>query len=268
VVVRPPRGWIALDLAELWSHRELLAHLGAREVRARYKQTLLGVAWVWIQPLLTALVFTVLFGWIVRIDTGSTPYPVFCLAGLLPWTLFAAALSRSSTSLVQSAQLLSKVYFPRLVIPLAAAIPSLLDFAVSLGVLLALQLAYGLVPGTRALLVPVIAFALVVAALSVGLWLAAINVRWRDVQNAFPFLLQVGMYSAPIIYPVDLVPAAWRGLYFSNPVASGIQAMRWALVGGEAPPAASLWGWALVAALGVGGLYYFRRVESTLADVV
>jgi lipopolysaccharide transport system permease protein len=274
--IRPPGGWRPLALGELWRYRELLVLLAARDVRVRYKQTALGVAWAVIQPLFTMVVFTVFFGRLGGMEerTGGVPYPLFVLAGLLPWQLFSYALTQASNSLVAEQRLITKVYFPRLVVPLAAVLSGVADFLVAFALVLLGVGGYALAGhppavGWGLLAVPGLVLFAVLAALAVGLWLAALNVQYRDVRYTVPFLTQIWLFVTPIAYPSGLVPPHLRWAYGLNPMAGVVDGFRWALVGGPAPDAGlMLASGAVVAVLLAGGLLYFRRLESTFADVV
>jgi lipopolysaccharide transport system permease protein len=267
--IRPSGGWRALDLAELWRYRELLFFLTLRDVKLRYKQTALGVAWAVLQPLLTMAVFTIFFGNLGKMPSDGKPYAVFVLAALVPWQLFAYALTQSSNSLVAEQRLITKVYFPRLIVPVASVLAGLVDFLVALVLLLVLMAGYGVAPGWGVLTAPVFALFAVLTALAVGLWLSALNVQYRDVRYTIPFLTQFWLFATPVAYPASIVPEAYRPLYGLNPMAGVVEGFRWALLGTDAPP----WGLVAVSAgvvLGLltGGLFYFRRMEKTFADVV
>jgi lipopolysaccharide transport system permease protein len=275
VRIRPSRGWRALDLRELWRYRELLWFLAVRDIKLRYKQTVLGATWAIIQPLFTMIVFSVFFGKLGGIPSDGVPYPLFSLCALLPWQLFAYALTQSSNSVVSEQRLISKVYFPRLIVPLSSVLSGLVDFAIAFGLLLAMMGYYAVVgvyhgsPGWGLLALPLLVLFAVAAALAVGLWLATLNVQYRDFRYTIPFLTQFWMFASPVAYPSSLVPEQWRPLYGLNPMAGVIEGFRWALLG-KADPS---WGLtavsaAAVAILLVGGLFYFRRMETTFADVV
>ncbi len=267
-VIAPSRGWVPVRLAELWEFRELFAILVWRQVRVRYKQTALGVAWAVIQPLMTMVVFSVFFGQLAGIPTDGVPYPVFAFCALLPWQLFAYSLTDASNSVVASQQLLTKVYFPRLLLPLASVAVSLVDFALSFVVFVALMAWYGRVPGLAALTIPLWTLLAVMTAVAVSLWLSALNVRYRDVRYTLPFLTQLWLFSTPVAYPTSIVPDAWRFWYALNPMVGVVDGFRWALVGGPWPGMTVLVSTIAVAALLVGGAFYFRRTERTFADVV
>jgi lipopolysaccharide transport system permease protein len=275
VRIRARSGWQALDLRELWRYRELLWFLAARDVKLRYKQTALGAAWAVIQPLFTMIVFSVFFGQLGGIPSDGVPYPLFALCALLPWQLFAYALTQSSNSVVNEQRLITKVYFPRLLVPVASVLSGLVDFAIAFLLLLAMMGYYwlagkhGVAPGPALVALPFFVLFAVATALAVGLWLATLNVQYRDFRYTIPFLTQFWMFVSPVAYPSSLVPERWRPLYGLNPMAGVIEGFRWALLGLENPS----WGLlgvsaAVVAVLLVGGLFYFRRMERTFADVV
>jgi lipopolysaccharide transport system permease protein len=269
VSITPPPRWPELRLGDLWDYRELVYFLVWRDLKVRYKQTALGVAWAVLQPLVTVILFTVIFGRLAGLPSEGVPYPVFALAALLPWQLFSAAVAGSSNSLVGSSNLLTKVYFPRLIIPIAAVVSTLADFAVSSVLLAGLMLWYGIVPGIGVLLLPVLVVQALVLALAIGLWTSALNVQYRDVQFALPFALQALLFASPVAYSAALVPdGPWRIVYGLNPLVGVIQGFRWALLG-AAPPGPLVWLSAIVTlALLVGGLFFFKRMEDTFADVV
>jgi len=267
--IEPSRGWVSLKLPELWVYRQLIYFLIWRDVKVRYKQTLIGAAWAILQPLLTVLIFTFFFGRLVKVPSDGLPYPVFALAAVLPWNYFSQAITHGGESLVGSSHLISKVYFPRLIIPISAAVAPLVDFAIAFVVLLGLMAWYGIVPTWGVLALPLFVFLTLLTALAVGLWLSALNVRYRDVRYAIPFLTQIWMFVSPVIYPVSLIPERWRPLYSLNPMAGVIEGFRWALLGKESPDfrviALSA---AVVIVLLFTGAVYFKRMERTFADVV
>ena len=269
VRIRPAKRALDLNLRELWEYRDLLVFLAWRDITVRYKQTLLGAAWAIIQPLFSMVVFTIFFGRLAGIPSDGTAYPVFTYVALLPWQYFAAAMTQSSNSLVGSSTLLTKVYFPRLVIPLSAVLPPLVDFAIALVVLLGLMVGYRVAPTVNVVLLPAFLLVAVVAALGVGLWLSALNVPYRDVRYAVPFLVQFWMFASPVVYGSGLVPAEWRVLYGLNPMTGVIEGFRWALLGtGPGPGAMTAVSVASALLLLLSGLAYFRRMERTFADVV
>ena len=269
LVVRPTHGWRSVNLRELWRHRDLIYYLAWRDVKVRYKQTALGVAWALLQPLAAMAVFAVFLGKLAGMPSDGVPYPLFAYAGVLPWTYFAAAVANGSTCLVANTALISKVYFPRLVIPVAAVAPALVDLAVGCGTLVVLLAIYGVTPGASLAWLPLFLLLTVAAALGVAVWTAALDVQFRDVRYAVPFLMQVWLFATPVVYPSSVVPASLRPFYGLNPVAGLIDGWRWALLGRTAPS----WGMisvsaAMTAALLVTGLYFFRRTERTFADVI
>ena len=265
-------GWRPLDLRELWRYRELLWFLALRDVKVRYKQTALGAAWAVLQPLSTMVVFSLFFGYLGGMQKRvehNIPYPVYTLCALLPWQLFSFALTQSSASVVSSRSLLTKVYFPRLMIPMAPLLCGLLDFAISLALLAVMMPFYGVAPGWAVLTLPLWVLLALMTSLAVGLWLSALNAVYRDVQYTLPFLAQVWLFVTPVAYPSSIVPERWRTLYGLNPMAGVVDGFRWALLRGDPPDAAMLAVSVLsVTALLVGGLFWFRRMERTFADLV
>jgi lipopolysaccharide transport system permease protein len=272
--LRPARGWISLNLSALWAYRELVYFLTWRDIKVRYKQAVLGVAWAIIQPIVNMVIFTLIFGRLAGMKTdASIPqewYPIFSFAALLPWQLFQGALQRSGISLVGNANLLTKVYFPRLIIPFSAVAAGIVDFLFSFLVLVGLMIYYHVPFNWNMLWLPALVLLALMAALAVGLWLSALNVQYRDVQHMIPFLLQAWMYASPVVYSIDIIPAhgPWRLIYGLNPMTGVIQGFRWALLGGN-PPDQLIWISAvMVLALLVSGLFYFRRMERNFADMV
>ena len=270
ILVRPRSGLQPIDLRELWRYRELLWFLALRDIKVRYKQTLLGAAWAILQPFLTMVVFSVVFGRFAGIPSEGAPYPVFAYCGLLPWQLFAYALTQSSASLVANQRLITKVYFPRLVVPIASLLCGLVDFAVALPVLLGMMLYYGITPPPGAIAaVPLFIILALLTALAAGLWLSAMNAVYRDVQYAVPFLTQFWLFITPVAYPASLVPERFRWLFGLNPMAGVVEGFRWALLGKARPDGALLaLSTTAVIALLLGGLLYFRRMEREIADLV
>jgi lipopolysaccharide transport system permease protein len=269
VSIEPPRRWEVLNLRELWSYRGLLYFLTWRDVKVRYKQTAIGAAWAVLQPLLTMLVFAVVFGALIRVPSDGLPYPVFAYVALLPWTFFATALTRAGGSLVTDASLITKVYFPRLLLPLSAVLSSALDFGVAFLLVLVLMGWYGIAPGPAVVTVPLFLLLAVLTALGCGLWLSALNVRYRDIAYVTPFLIQVWFFLTPVAYPSSLVPERWRALYGLNPMAGVVEGFRWALLGSASAPGVTLVvSAAVVAVILVGGVFWFRRLEQGFADVV
>ena len=267
--IDPPSGWTSIGFRELWDYRELLYFLTWRDVKVRYKQTALGAAWAIIQPLFMMLVFSLFFGRLAGIKSDGIPYPIFTFCALLPWQLFAHALTESSNSLVANERLITKVYFPRLVVPIAAVLGGLVDFAVAFAILLVMMFYYGIVPTWAIVTLPGFILLAVLTALGVGLWLSALNVKYRDVRYTINFLIQFWLFATPVAYPSSIVPAKWRALYGLNPMAGVVEGFRWALLGKQEGPGAMLWvSVAVVIAILVGGLYNFRRMEQQFADVV
>ena len=267
--ITPAPRWPELQLGELWAYRELVYFLVWRDVKVRYQQTILGVAWAVLQPLVTVAIFTFVFGRLAALPSEGVPYPVFALAALLPWQLFSAAVGGSSNSLVGSARLLTKVYFPRLIIPIGAVSSTLPDFGVSAVLLAGLMVWFGIVPGAGVILLPLFALQALTLALAIGLWTSALNVRYRDVQYLLPFALQALLFISPVAYSVSLVPKGpWRTLYGLNPLVGAIQGFRWALLG-AAPPGALAWlSVPVTLALLIGGLVFFKHMEDQFADIV
>lgn len=268
IVIRPSRGWIGLGARELWQYRDLGYFLVWRDLKVRYKQTLFGAAWAVLQPVLLVLVFSAFLGRIKGIGPASVPYPLFAFAGLVPWTLFSQSLNSAANSLVNSQNLIAKVYFPRLLLPLAAVGSHIVDFFIALAVLLVMTPVFGVLPTLTILWLPVFALFAVVAALAVGTWLAAIYVRYRDLRYAIPFLIQVWLFATPVAYSADLIPKELRGIYALNPMTGAVEGFRWALLGGSLPQATILLSAAATAVILVTGIAYFRRVERTFADVI
>jgi lipopolysaccharide transport system permease protein len=269
VVIKPSRGWVSLGLRELWAYRELLYFLVWRDIKVRYKQTILGAAWAIIQPLFTMVIFSIFFGALAQIPSDGIPYPIFSYAALVPWTFFANGLRHSSASLVGSASLINKVYFPRLVIPISTVLAGIVDFLLAFAVLILMMWFYGSVPTLAILWLPLLLLLALVTALGVGLWLTAMNVQFRDIAYLVPFLVQAWMFATPIAYPSSLLSEPWRTLYGINPMVGVVEGFRWALLGTDTAPGPVIFVSALVAVLIlVSGLFYFRRMERSFADVV
>jgi lipopolysaccharide transport system permease protein len=266
----PRSGWAPIELGELWAFRELLYLLVWREVKIRYKQTVLGIAWAVIQPVLTMVVFTVFFGRLGNLPSDGFPYPIFTYCALLPWQFFAFGLGQASESIVMNQRMITKVYFPRVIMPMASVAVGLVDFAIAFLVLLVLLAWYQIVPSPAIVVVPVLTLIVAAAALGAGLWLAALNVNYRDVRHAVPFVIQIWFFATPAIYPTSSITPAWRTVYaLANPMVGVIDAFRWAILGaGGGPPAALSVSVLTIAAMLVSGLFYFRRMERRFADVV
>jgi lipopolysaccharide transport system permease protein len=267
--IEPSRGWVSLRLHELWEFRELLYFLAWRDIKVRYKQTALGVAWAVIQPFFTMVIFSIFFGKLGRIPSDGIPYPIFSFAALVPWTFFAHGLSQSSNSLVSGAQLIKKVYFPRLIVPVAAVLSGVVDFILAFIVLLGMMLYYGLAPTANVVWLPVFLLLALITSLGAGLWLSTLNVEYRDVRHAVPFIIQFWLFATPIAYPSTLLSEPWRTLYGLNPMVGVVEGFRWALLGTDTRPEAMIFVSCLMAiALLIAGAFYFRRMEKTFADVV
>jgi lipopolysaccharide transport system permease protein len=261
-------GWRAVDFAELWRYRELFYFQALRDIKIRYKQTVLGAAWAVLQPVLTMIVFTLFFGRLGKIPSGGVPYPITTYCALLPWVLFAYALTQASNSLVDNANMITKVYFPRLILPVAATLSGLVDFGISFVFLLGIMGYYGIAPSLAIVTLPLFVLLAIAAALAVGFWLSALNVQYRDVRYVIPFLTQFWLFLTPIAYQTSLVPERWRAVYAVNPMVGVVDGFRWALLGQARP------GWTIFISAGaallllVGGAYYFRRTERRFADVI
>jgi len=269
IIIQPGGSLFHLDLKAIWQYRELLYFLIWRDVKVRFKQTAIGAGWAIFQPLMTMLIFTVVFGNFAKIPSDGLPYPIFAYAALLPWNNFAQATGRSGVSLVGNANLISKVYFPRLIIPLSAVVAPLVDFAVAFVILLAMMAWFGIAPTWGVLAMPLFLLLALATAVAVGLWLSALDVRYRDVGYTIPFVIQIWMYVSPVAYPVSLMPESWRVLYSLNPMAGVIEGFRWALLGMGNPDFGVMTVSAVVVmVLLLGGIVYFRQMERTFADVV
>jgi lipopolysaccharide transport system permease protein len=269
ICIKPSQGWVSLKLRELWEYRELLYFLTWRDIKVRYKQTVLGAAWAIIQPFFTMIVFSLFFGKLAQIPSDGIPYPIFSYAALVPWTFFAYGLNESSNSLVSSGNLIKKVYFPRLAIPVSMVLSGVVDFLLAFLVLLGMMLYYGRLPTINVLWLPLFLLLALVTSLGTGLWLSAMNVQFRDIRYTIPFLTQFWLFATPIAYPSSLLSEPWRTLYGLNPMVGVVEGFRWALLGVDTAPGLIILASSL-AALGllVSGVYYFRRMEKIFADVV
>lgn len=269
VRIEARRGWLGLDLAEVWAYRDLIYFFVWRDIKVRYKQTVIGAAWAVLQPVLTMVVFSLFFGKLAKIPSQGLPYPIFYYSALLPWMYFAGAMQNATNVVVEQQRVITKTYFPRVVLPISSVLSGLLDFAISFVVFLALMAMYRMVPTAAVVWLPLFALLAVMTALGVGLWLSALNALYRDVRYVVPFLVQFWMFASPVAYPSSLVPAKWRWLFGLNPMAGVIEGFRWALTGHGEPPsillAASC---AAVLFLVLSGLVYYHAVEGTIADVV
>jgi len=268
-IIRPTHGWSALNLSDLWAHREMLYFLIWSDLKLRYKQTSLGAVWAVLQPLMTMIVYSIFLGRLARVPSDGIPYPLFVYTALVPWTYFSNALSSSSLSLLRYERVITKVYFPRLIVPLSAVAAGLVDLGITFVLLVGIVFYYGLMPGLAIVLLPLFVLLATVTALAVSLWLSALNVQYRDVRYTVPFLTQVWMFITPVIYPSSLVPERWHLLYGLNPMAGVVEGFRWTLLGQDNPSVPILLASSSMTLLIlVGGLYYFRRMERTFADVV
>lgn len=269
IEIEPSRGWEALDLQGVWEYRELVWFLIWRDIKVRYKQASLGIAWAVIQPVMTMLVFTLIFGRLAQLPSDGLPYPVFTFTALLPWQLFSGALTGSANSVVNSASLVSKVYFPRLVIPIASVMATLVDFSISFGVLLGLMAWYGISLRLAVVVLPLLVMLALTIALAVGLWAAALNVRYRDVRHVMPFVVQFWLLASPVAYSTSLITSpAWRAVYSLNPMVGVIEGFRWAVLGSTPPSVLVVPSVLVTGVLLVGGLFFFRRTEASFADVI
>jgi lipopolysaccharide transport system permease protein len=268
IIIRPMSGWVPVNLRELWEYRELLYSFISRDIKVRYKQTALGAAWAVIQPLFMMIVFTLAFGRLAKIPSEGLPYPLFSYAALLPWTLFSEGITRSTNSMITNANIMTKVYFPRLIMPMSGILSPLVDFAIAFVILLGMMVYYGFTPTINVLFLPAFILLALATSLGVGLWLSALNVQYRDFQYTVPFLIQLWLFASPVVYPSTLLPEPYRTLFGLNPMAGVIEGFRWALLG-TAPPSYLIAISALmVAILLISGAFYFRRMEKTFADVV
>lgn len=268
ISIRPPKKWVPIDLHELWEYRELLSSFILRDVKIRYKQTALGFLWVIIQPLFMMLIFTIIFGGFAKIPSDGVPYPLFNFSALLPWTLFSEGLTRSTTSMVTNANIMTKVYFPRLVIPVSGILSPLVDFFIAFLILILMMAYYGFVPTIAIVLLPLFIMLALATSLAVGLWLSALNVKYRDFQYTLPFIIQLGLYASPVVYSSSIIPEQYRLLYGLNPMVGVIEGFRWALLGAKPPGSMILVSVGVVIILLIGGLFYYKRMEQYFADVV
>jgi len=265
----PSTGWHSVNFREVWAYRELLWLLAQRDVSVRYKQSIVGIGWAVFQPVMTMLVFTVIFGIFAKLPSDGVPYPIFTYCALLPWNYFARSLGDSSDSLVGSSHLITKVYFPRLILPISKVFAGLIDFAIAFVILLAMMVWYGIPPTKGIFLLPLFIVIAMLCALGVGLWFTALNVKYRDVKFVVPFVVQFWMYASPVAYSTSLIPEKWRVLYGLNPMAGVVEGFRWALLGKEAPGIEMiLIPLAIIICVFVSGMYYFKKMERTFADII
>lgn len=268
-IIRPDKGWWDVNWREIWEHSELLYFFAWRDIKVRYKQTVIGAAWAIIQPFMTMVVFSLFFGRMAKISSEGLPYPVFYFSALVPWTYFATSLNRATQIIVQSQNVVRKVYFPRLILPMSATLAPLVDFCVAFPVLIGVMLYYGFGFSVKMLALPLFVLLAMLSALSVGIWLCGLNAIYRDVRYAVPFMVQLWMFVSPVVYPASIVPEKWRILYGLNPMAGVIEGFRWVLVGKGTPPNLIFAVSALaVLILLITGIMYFRRMESSIVDTV
>ena len=268
-LIKPSKGWGSLNLRELWVYRELIYFLTWRDLKVRYKQTALGAGWAILQPVLSMVVFSIFFGGLLNVDSGDVPYPIFSYAAILPWGVFAKALNDTGRSLVSNRAMLTKIYFPRMVIPLASVFSSLADFLIAFIVMLGLMYYYQIAPTSNIWTLPLFLLLAVITALGVGLWLSAMNVLYRDIGYMIPYITQLWFYLTPIVYSASEVPERWQFFYALNPMVGVVEGFRWALLGTSDPPSPMIGVSAVIALiLFISGMYYFRRMERTFADMV
>ena len=269
IFIRPTKGWRFLDFRELWAYRELVYFLTWRDIKVRYKQTAIGVAWALLQPLALMAVFTLFFGRLANMPSDGLPYPLFAFAAILPWQVFSRSVTESSGSLVTDQRLITRVYFPRIIVPTATVLGALMDFLISAGFLVILMLIYGIAPGIEALMIPIFLLLMIVTALGVGYWLSALNIEYRDVMYIVPFLSQFWLFLTPVVYPSSLVPERWQVLYGLNPMVGVIEGFRWALLGaGNAPGPMVAVSAAVSLSIFLSGIIWFRHRERTFVDAI
>lgn len=268
-IIKPSTGWSALNLRDLWLYRELIFFMTWRDLKVRYKQTLLGAGWAILQPFLTMVVFSIFFGSLANVPSDGVPYPIFSYTALIPWTLFSKALQDASRSLVQSSHMITKVYFPRMILPLSSVLAGVVDFLIAFLVLIGMMVFYGIFPTSNIWLLPLFILLALVTAVGVGLWLSALNVLYRDINYVLPFLTQLWMFLTPIAYPSSMVPRQFQTLYALNPMAGVVEGFRWVLLGSGQPPGVMTLVSGLAAmVLLISGMFYFRRMERLFADMV
>ena len=267
--IQPTKGWTALKLNEVWDHRELIGIFVWRDIKVRYRQTVIGALWAIVQPFLTMVVFTVFFGRLAGIPSDDIPYPIFSFAALVPWTFFANSINQASNSLVNNAEMLKKIYFPRLTMPMASVLGGLVDFILAFVILIFMMLYYGYVPTINILWFPLFVLLAMITALGVSLWLAAMNVQFRDVRYMVPFIIQIWLFATPVVYPSSLLTEPWHTLYGLNPMVGVVEGFRWALLGtGSGPGPMDFLSFSVALVILISGVYYFRRVEKIFADVI
>lgn len=267
-IIEPTRGWLPIDLRELWEFRDLLYFFTWRDIKVRYKQTFLGFAWAIIQPFLAMLIFTLFFGLLAKLPSDGIPYPIFAYAALLPWTLFSESLTRSTSSMVMNANVLKKVYFPRVALPISSVLSPLLDFGIAFTILILMMVYYAITPTVNIIWLPALILLTLMTSLGIGLWTSALNAMYRDFQYVVPFIVQIWMYASPVVYSASMIPEQYRFLYGLNPMAGVIEGFRWALLGAEAPGSVILVSVAISLIILITGAFFFRRMERTFADEV
>lgn len=267
-VIDAKSGSLSLDLGELIRYKDLFLTLAYRDIRVRYAQSFLGLFWTILQPAINLLIFTLIFGKAIQVDTGGIPYPVFAMAGIIAWSYFSYSLSQAGGSIIQAQQMIKKIYFPRLVIPLSKAVVGLIDFAVAFGLYIILAAWFGHTIPASIVYLPLFILVIIVSSLAVGIWLSALTIRFRDFQYIIPFMVQVGMYITPIAYPATLIPEKYLALYYLNPMAGVVEGFRWSLVGGAPPHEYAYYSFVVIGLLFISALYYFRKVERQMADIV
>jgi len=269
IILKPSNGWATLNLRDLWLYRELIFFMTWRDLKVRYKQTLLGASWAILQPFLTMVVFSIFFGNLAKVPSDGVPYPIFSYTALIPWTLFSKALQDASRSLVSNSHMITKVYFPRMVLPLSSVLAGVVDFLIAFVVLLGMMVFYKIPPTVNVWILPLFLLLALVTAVGVGLWLSALNVLFRDINYVLPFLTQFWMYLTPIAYPTSMIPSEWQMIYALNPMTGVVDGFRWALLGTGQPPGITTLISSIVAVvLLISGLFYFRRMERLFADMV
>jgi len=268
-IIKPTNGWAALDLRDMWLYRELVFFMTWRDLKVRYKQTVLGVGWAVLQPFLTMVVFSIFFGNLANVPSDGVPYPIFSFAALIPWTLFAKALQDASRSLVANSHMITKVYFPRMILPISSVLAGAVDFLIAFVVLLGMMFFFKITPTGNIWMLPLFLLLALITAIGVGLWLSALNVLYRDINYVLPFLTQFWMYLTPIAYPSSMVPKEWQAIYALNPMTGVVEGFRWALLGtGQPPGMMTLVSAGVAVVLLVSGMFYFKRMERLFADMV
>lgn len=268
MIIRPSKGWIPHDLKELWDYRDLIYFFSWRDIKLRYKQTALGFSWAIIQPFLAMVVFTLFFGNLAKVPSDGVPYPIFAYAALLPWTLFSEGMTRSTNSMVLNSNIIKKVYFPRLILPISGILSPIVDFVIAFTILVGMIIYYGIYPTMNVIWLPAFLLLAIITSLGIGIWLTALNAMYRDFQYIVPFLVQIWMYASPVVYSASIVPSKYQILYALNPMAGVIEGFRWAILGTEAPSIIILVSALISILLLVTGVLYFTHIEKTLSDVV